>query len=206
MNPVETALAVLLAAAATAVATGYVRVPYELTHSSIGIAGLLIFALVLYSYSPVVGIAAVILFAVLLFSRNVEKVVKYTELADLTRSASNPRRGEYGDMNIANERNRVHPYTSSTSGPRDYSSFRETTPSGIFGSGAFAEGFLSGAPFSSFASEQYAVGQFPIDENRNWSNPYVEEYKFRPSLDTGDNDFKRYGPEMDQKLTAVAYH
>jgi hypothetical protein len=106
-------------------------------------------------------------------------------------------------MNIYAERNAIMPYGSGVSGPRDYSQFRETRSSSWI-----SEGFTSGeqvAPYNTFGSEQYATGQYPIDNQRVFANPYVEEYKFRPSLDTGNNDFERYGPQMDQKLQALAY-
>ncbi len=206
MNPTETALAVFLAAAATAVATGHLQLPTDLTHSSLGVAGFFILALVLYAYSPVVGIAAVILFAVILFNRNVEKVVKYTAISELSKSSDNPRRGEYGDMNIAAERNTVHPYASVASGPRDYSQFRETKNTTWGPVSSLTEGFLSGAPLDSFGFQQYATGQFPIDEKRNWANPFIAEEQFRPALGMGDDSFQRGGPQMDQKLAAIAYH
>lgn len=201
MNPLELTLAVVMVGVGAAIATGYLRLPVELTSSSVAIAFMLIVVLALFSYSPVVGIAGIVLLAILVFSRNVAKVVQFTEVTRETQ----PRRKEYGDMNIANQEGGMMPYSTSQSGPRDYSQFRETTPSVWMPS--FSEGFTSDqiAPYNTFGGEQYAVGQYPIDNQRTWANPMVEEYKFRPSLDTGSNDFQRHGPNMDQKVDALVY-
>ncbi len=205
MTPMELVLTAVLAGMATAIATGKMEVPTEVTNSSISISFMLIVALVLFAYSPVVGIASIVLFAVMLYSRNVLKLSM--TMTRQKQAYENPRRNEYGDMNIYAERNDVMPYGSMMSGPRQYSQFRETTSSSWMPT--LSEGFRSGdstASYASFGSDQYAAGQFPIDTQRVYSNPYVEEYKFRPSLDTGDNEFKRYGPNMDSKLDALAYH
>lgn len=193
----EMLLAVIMAALAAGVATSYIQVPTELTSSSVAVAFMLIVVLGMFSYSPVVGIAGMILLAVLIFNRNVATFSTYTQAV----RAENPRRGEYGDMHIAKERADVMPYASALSGPRDYAEFRETKAGGWL-----SEGFTSEqTTYSSFGAEQYANGQYPLDNQRQWSNPYVEEYKFRPSLDTGNNDFQRYGPNMDEKLVPLAY-
>ncbi len=201
MTPMELTLTGLLAAVATAVATGYLAVPVEVTGSSISISFMLIVALVFFAYSPVVGIAAIILFAVLLYTRNVSRV-SYTFTTE-----SNPRRKEYADMNIYAEKHDVMPYGGShVDEPRLYSQFRETSASSWLS--GMTEGFANEdqiAPYNTFGAEQYAVGQYPIDNQRVFANPYVEEYKFRPSLDTGANEFNRFGPNMDQKLNALAY-
>lgn len=199
----EMVLAVLLAALAAGVATEKIQVPVEITSSSIAIAFMLIVVLALFSYSPVVGVAGIIFMAVLVFSRNVAKISTMTNYNQVT-NTNVPRRNEYGDMNIYKETSSVMPYGSVMSGPRDYSQFRETISPSWSSS---QEGFGSEqtTTYSSFGAEQYAVGQYPVDNQRQFSNPYVEEYKFRPSLDTGSNDFQRYGPNMDRKLEALAY-
>lgn len=200
MTPLELTLTGFLAAVATAVASGYLAVPVEITGSSISISFMLILALVFFAYSPVVGIAAVVLFAILVFSRNVARV-SYTKSVHM-----NPRRSEYGDMNIHAEKHEVMPYSSTSDVPRVFSQFRETTASSWLS--GMTEGFANAdqvAPYNTFGAEQYAVGQYPIDTQRVFANPYVEEYKFRPSLDTGENDFTQFGPNMDQKMSALAY-
>lgn len=192
----EMLLAVVMAALAAGVATSYIQVPVELTSSSVTVAFMLIVVLGMFSYSPVVGIAGMILLAVLIFNRNVVRFSTYTQVAE------SPRRGEYADLHIAKERVDIMPYASAVSGPRDYAQFRETTPGGFM----LSEGFTAEqTSYSSFGAEQYANGQYPLDNQRQWSNPYVEEYKFRPTLDTGNNDFERYGPNMDEKLVPLAY-
>jgi hypothetical protein len=199
MNPMEMLLAVVMAALAAGVATSYIQVPTELTSSSVAVAFMLIVVLGMFSYSPVVGIAGMILLAVLIFNRNVARFSTYTQAV----RAENPRRGEYADMHIAKERVDMMPYASTASGPRDYAQFRETTPGGWM---PLSEGFTTEqTAYSSFGSEQYANGQYPLENQRQWSNPYMEEVKFRPSLDTGNNEFQRYGPDMDEKRVPLAY-
>ncbi len=81
MNPTELALVLLLAAVATAVALDALQVPAALLHSSVSQAFLLIMALVLFAYSPVVGIAGIALFAIVIFKRNVQKTSQYAHMA-----------------------------------------------------------------------------------------------------------------------------
>ncbi len=202
----ELVLTAVLAGLATAIATGKVDVPAEVTNSSISISFMLIVALVLFAYSPVVGIASIVLFAVMLYSRNVLKMAM--TMTQQNQAYVNPRRNEYGDMNIHAEKHDIMPYGSMASGPRDYSQFRETASSSSW-MPSLSEGFASGdstVSYASFGSEQYATGQYPIDTQRAYSNPYVEEVVFRPSIDSGNNEFVRYGPNMDTKLDALAYH
>jgi hypothetical protein len=80
MNPTESFLVLLLAGLATAVALGAVEVAPAILHSSVSQAFLLVMALVLFAYSPVVGIAAIALFAILMFKRNVQRTNQYTEV------------------------------------------------------------------------------------------------------------------------------
>jgi hypothetical protein len=116
MYPGETIFAVGLAGVATAIATGALEVPPEITHSSVTQAFLLIMALVLFAYSPIVGIAAMALFAVIIFNRNMKKTVQYKQALSV-----------YGEDNIAKQ-----PVVTQaaeeriTSQPREYTQFRDT--------------------------------------------------------------------------------
>lgn len=126
MYPGETILAVGLAGVATAIATGHLEVPAEVTHSSITQAFLLIMALVLFAYSPIVGISAMALFAVVIFSRNMKKTVRYKQALSV-----------YGEDNIAKQKVVTRDSEERiTSQPREYTQFRDTyegyqTPSSI---------------------------------------------------------------------------
>ena len=116
-NPRETTLAVIIAAVATAIATGYMQIPAAVLQSSITQAFLLVMALVLFAYSPVVGIAAFALFAILLFNRNVQKAMRYSQAA----------RSVYGADNIAREPvKETTGYTTMTDEPREYNKFKDT--------------------------------------------------------------------------------
>lgn len=192
MKTTEGVLVVLLAGLATVIAMGKLELPHELTSSSIVQALLLVVSLVLFSYSPVVGLASIALFAVILFNRNIRKTAFYSNSF-----------GQYGDENIYKEHVTTMPYSGGRgSQPRDYSQFRETHSAGWGALDTFEEGF-QGAPYGSSAG--YVDGQFPLDEGRPSSAPFTEEYDYRPDTNAGDNEFQRYGPNLDEKLDALQY-
>lgn len=112
----EATLAVLIAALATGVATGYLQVPPLVLNSSVSHAFLLVLALVFFAYSPVVGIAAFALFAIILFHRNIQKTVRYSRAA----------KSVYGIDNIASQEVKTQPYTTMHSEPREYNQFKDT--------------------------------------------------------------------------------
>ncbi len=171
MHPSEAVVAVVLAALATAIATGKLHVPPAIAESSIAHALLLILALVLYSYSPVVGIVGIVLFAVILFGRNMQKTSQYTRMA--TGPRETPRVTQpYGTQNMA--------------GPRP------TQPI---------------AAMNAYEDENplNAIGQYPMQQERPYAVPFNTDYLYRPAEDTGSDAFERYGPNMDEKMSAFAY-
>ena len=203
MQPIEAVLSVGMAALATAIAMGSLRVPAEVTQSSIMLALLLIVALVLFSYSPVVGIAAIALFAVMVFSRNVQTVVGGVNAAAAYGNhhrKTNPVPPVYGDQNIYKERHDIQEYDVTASQPREYSKFRDTYRGSFLSTSV--EGFEA-APYN-YVNEA-ADGQFPINQNRMTASPGRQEYLYEPEADTGSNDFERYGPDIDDKLKTFGY-
>jgi hypothetical protein len=83
---------------------------------------------------------------------------------------------------------------STQSGPRDYSK--------NFGS---VEGFAPASIAQSMELDP-PKGQFPTDEPRETASPVADQYTYRPSADTGSNEFKRFGPQMDQKVNSFRYY
>lgn len=191
-----------MAALATAIAMGSLRVPAELTQSSVMLALFLIVALVLFSYSPVVGIAAIALFAVVVFSRNVQMVAgaNGSSAYGSQRRKANPVPPVYGDQNIYKERHDLQAYDAMASQPREYSNFRDTYRGSFLSTSV--EGFEA-APHN-YVNEA-ADGQYPINENRMTASPGVQEYLYEPDAETGSNEFERYGPDIDEKLKSFGY-
>lgn len=175
----EAVFAVALAALATAIAAGALVVPDHLLQSSITQTFLLIMALVLFAYSPVVGIAALALFAVMLYNRNIQKTSFYQKAAAKM----------YGEEGIAREHvGRVGEAERATAQPRDYSKFENDTFEG------YQETHVGAA-----------VGQYPLGEARPTGEAVGEDYFYRPGADMGSNDFERFGPAMDYKMSSFAY-
>lgn len=173
--------AVLLAGFATAIAVGTLEIPDHLLQSSITQTFLLIMALVLFAYSPVVGIAAMGLFAVMLYSRNMQKTSFYQKAAAKL----------YGQEGIARERVvRVEEASGMTEQPRDYSKFERDTND--------TEGYAS-------THVGDAEGQYPLHDPRPVTEGMREDYFYRPGPDMGSNDFERFGPNMDHKMSSFAY-
>lgn len=176
----EAFFAIVLAGLATAIATGTMTVPNNFLHSSVTQTFLLIMALVLFAYSPVVGIAAIALFAVMLYNRNIQKTSFYQKAATQM----------FGQETIARER---VPYVKEagniTSHPRQYTKFEQDT---------FQE-------YKEMKASD-AIGQYPIHEERHDMNePVDDEYLYRPGKDMGSNTFHRFGPAMDNKMSSFAY-
>lgn len=178
MKTQEASIAIGLAVVATGVAAGFLHVPPALMASSITQAFMLVMALVLFSYSPVVGIAAMALFAMLLYSRNLEKTVRYHRAAATV----------YGDENIVNEDvGNVQPFETMQDEPRDYNQFKDT-----YG----AEGFQSA---------ETVDGSYPLNEVRPSAEPVLDAYFYRPGDDMGSDEFVRSGPNIDAKMSSFAY-
>jgi hypothetical protein len=203
MQPIEAVLSVGMAALATAIAMGSLRVPTELTQSSIMLALFKIVALVLFSYSPVVGIAAIALFAVTVFSRNLQTVVNVNSAGAYGNHhrKTNPVPPVYGEHNIYKERHDIQAYDDMASQPREYSNFRDTSRRSLLSS---VEGFEAAPAPYNYVNEA-ADGQYPINQNRVTASPAREEYMYEPEADTGSNEFERYGPSLDEKLQSFGY-
>lgn len=177
MKTAEASIAIGLAVVATGVAGGFLHVPPALLSSSITQAFLLVMALVLFSYSPVVGIAAMALLAMLLYNRNFQKTVRWHRAAATV----------YGDENIVNEDvGAVQPFETTQDEPRDYTHFKDTY-----------EGFQSG--------DDSVLGSYPLDEVRPSAEPVVDAYFYRPGADMGSDAFVREGPNIDNKMSSFAY-
>jgi hypothetical protein len=176
MKTVEASLAIGFAVVATGVASGFLHVPPALLSSSITQAFLLVMALVLFSYSPVVGIAAMALLAMLLYSRNLQKTVRYHRAAATV----------YGDENIVNEDvGAVQAYETAQDEPREYNQFNDT--------------------YEGFQSPEEALGSYPLNEARPSAEPVLDAYFYKPGEDMGSDAFQRAGPNMDVKMTSFAY-
>jgi hypothetical protein len=181
MHATETALVMLIAGAATAIALGALEVPAPILHSSVSQAFLLIMALVLFAYSPVVGIAAIALFAIVMFKRNVQKTYQYTQIAQQFAKDSAEQQ-EYQPMPYAEVRQ-----------PREYNQFKDQAPPAI--PEAFTEGYAT----------PEEVGTYPLGARQSAQPTQSFTAMYRPTEDMGDNTFVRGGPNMDEKGQSFAY-
>jgi hypothetical protein len=178
MNPTETALVLMLAGVATAIALGALEVPAPVLHSSISQAFLLIMALVLFAYSPVVGIAAIALFAIVMFKRNVQKTYQYTQVAQ-----------QFAKDAAAQQEYQAMPYVA-VSQPREYTLTQHTqVPQG------FTEGYAT----------PEEVGTYPLG-NRPVAQPTQSfTAMYRPAEDMGDNAFVPTPSALDVQRQSFAY-
>lgn len=91
------------------------------------------------------------------------------------------------------------------SAPRPLNEFNETNPSNpMLGPVKVEEGFEP-APFGAEEGD-VPYGSFPRDAQRASSTGEVRGYTYRPELDTGSNDFKRFGPNLDEKTDSFKYY
>lgn len=91
------------------------------------------------------------------------------------------------------------------SAPRPLNEFNETNPTNpMLGRVKVEEGFEP-APFG---AEEGTVpyGSFPRDAQRASSTGEVHGYTYRPEMDTGSNEFKRFGPDLDEKTDSFKYY
>jgi hypothetical protein len=187
MDLTELAVALLVIAFATAIATDYVLLPFAAFSSPLAIVIMVIAALGAFRVAPAVGLALFLLTAVLFFKRNAAQLYS-------AKSA-------YGDVTIAAEQPLVaQPYTSGSSQPRQYDEFNETDPR--------REGFANAgdepAPFGDEAGAP-VEGQYPLDAERPSAAPEPRDYVYRPAADSGSNEFVRSGPDLDVKKKVFAY-
>ena len=97
------------------------------------------------------------------------------------------------------------------SAPRPLDEFNEMNPSNpMLGRVKVEEGFESLLPKepAPFGAEEGAVpyGSFPRDAQRASSTGEVRGYTYRPEMDTGSNEFKRFGPDLDEKTDSFKYY
>jgi hypothetical protein len=191
-HPLEAVTAAILLLSATAVATGYVNLPYAALSSPFAIAILVIASLGAFAVSPAVGLSAFLLTAVLLFKRNVQKTFSNVST--------------YGESSIMKQHmGNADPYATARSGPRSYPEFQETNPTNPM-LGPKIENFATQEP-APYGDEQGSPvdGQFPKEAARASSAPEAIEYNYRPDASTGDNTFTRFGPDLDEKKKVFAY-
>ena len=181
----------------TAVATDLLHLPYELVSSPLTSVIMVLISLGAFSVHPVVGLSLLLLTAVLFFKRNLI-------------TTSSIRSGTmYGENSIALQKNRpAVGFSSQSSGPREYSQFNETNPGNtlLLGPQKTNEGFKTSDP-APYGDEQGAPvdGLYPKEQERPTGSPDSNVYTYRPDADTGSNAFTRDGPNIDEKVVALAY-
>lgn len=191
----ENLAAVGILAFATALATNLIQLPFAALASPLSIGIMVLAAVASFRLYPAVGLSIFLLTAVLFFRRN-------TAALFTAKSA-------YGDASIPAEANsKAVPYASDKSGPRAYDQFRETDPSNPM-LGPLHEGFVSSIAEEpegvESASAAAPVGSFPLENERPSSTPDARDFVYKPDSDTGSNEFKRFGPQMDVKGRSFAY-
>ena len=190
MANMELIVAALVVAFTTALATDYVHLPFALFASPFATAAIVIVSIGAFTVYPAIGLAMFFFAAVLFFKRNVYSMIASAQTT-------------YGKNSIrAQPHVDAVPNASMRSGPRQYEQFDETDTANPM-IGPVMEAFEP-APYG---DEQGAPvdGQFPTDEDRTSADPVTESYIYRPDEDTGSNEFKRYGPDLDEKAPSFAY-
>jgi hypothetical protein len=66
------------------------------------------------------------------------------------------------------------------------------------------EGFEP-APFGAEEGD-VPYGSYPRDQQRAWATGEERGYVYRPEIDTGSNEFKRFGPNLDEKSDSFKYY
>jgi len=190
MKAVEIVLAGVVLLLTSAIASGYINLPYAPLSSPVAVGVCVVASLGAFMVSPVVGLSLFLLTAVLFFKRNVDRTLNQSTT--------------YGDQSILTVgSNGSNPYSSQSSGPRNYEQFQETNPSNPM-LGPKVENFEA-APYDEEDSEIPAYGQFPKNKPRPLSVAKPVDYTYRPDADTGDNTFARFGPDLDEKKMTLLY-
>ena len=197
MDAFEPALAIGVLLLASTIATNALAVPDMLASTPSGVA-LLVVGLLTSVAAPTLAVAILILAVVLLFKRNVQHTVKSTLKQFEAERAYPDTSPEYGDQRFPTQPTpsvmQTPGATSEQSGPRDYTQ--------SFGS---VEGFAP-ATISQSMELDPPKGQFPTEEPRETASPVADQYTYRPEADTGSNEFRRFGPQMDQKVNSFRYY
>jgi hypothetical protein len=185
----------------SAVATNAVTLPSFLTTTVSG-AILLLLGLLLSMAMPLAGISTLILAIIVFFRRNMDHTIQGSlRQASLFQQerAYPPTPAIYGEVTIPMAKQNTSGYEPTPSGlaqggPREY-----TNNLGLL------EGF---APATIEQSEEVnpPKGQYRTDESRQTAEPVSDMYTYRPSPDTGSNEFQRFGPQMDKKVDSFRYY
>lgn len=183
MNPTESMLVLGIAALATTIAVGTMTIPAPLLHSSVSQAFMLVIALILFSYSPVVGISALALFAIIMFHRNVQKTVQYsTSLRDMKQYITPEDTGDVGG------------FDSMQREQRDLQKFQDTY-----------EPYQSEEPAQVMEPAQKENGMYPERSTESQEDVQTETYMYRPGPDMGENTFEPVGASIDSKYASFQY-
>ena len=192
----ENLAAIGILAFVSALATNLIQLPFAALSSPLSIGIMVIAAVGAFRMFPVVGLAIFLLTAVLFFKRNTATLFSAKSV--------------YGDASIpAEATGSAVPYASEKSGPRAYDQFRETDPSNPM-LGPLHEGFVGASaimdePEGIQSSTTVARGSYPLDNARASATPEERDYSYRPDPETGNNEFKRFGPQMDVKGRSFGY-
>jgi hypothetical protein len=200
MDALEPALAIGVLVLVSVVATNAVLVPAAFTTTSAGVV-LLIAGLLTSVFAPTLAVVSIVLAIVVFYKRNIQHTVQGTLKQFEAERAYPETSPEYGDRLFPTQATPSVMQTpgaeSAQSGPREY-----TIDGKTFGT---IEGFAP-ATVSQSMELNPPKGQFPTDEPRETAAPVMAQYMYRPDADTGSNDFKRYGPQMDQKVASFRYY
>ena len=198
----DIAIAVTLLAAATAIATGMVRMPSQAGSVYVALI-LLMIALGAYNKYPATALALFVLIAVMYFRRNVQTML---EIATST----------YADKVIPHQSVvQAVPHESIQSQPRAFDQFQETDAANpMHGQRREEEGFAAAAgvdtepvPYGdAFAAAAPVEGLYPIDADRPLETTVpADAFAYRPGADMGSNEFIQIGTSIDEKKKGLYY-
>jgi hypothetical protein len=188
MNPTESLLVLGIAALATAIAVGAMAVPAPLLHSSVSQAFMLVIALILFSYSPVVGISALALFAIIMFHRNVRKTVQYSATLNGMKQYITPM-----------ETTDVGGFDAMDRQQRDIQKFQDTYEA--------YQSEMEQPPTTPQVMEpaQEDSGMYPERSTESQVDVRTDTFMYRPGPDMGDNTFEPVGGSIDNKYASFGY-
>lgn len=198
MDVLEPALSIGVLLAASAIATNALPVPAALAGTSSGVV-LVVVGLLASVVAPTLAVAVLVLAVVLFYNRNIQQTVQGTLQQFEAERAYPETSPTYGDQRFPTQVTSIQ--TPGAEGIRsEPGSYGQT-----FGS---IEGFSSigGATVSQSMELDPPKGQFPTNEPRETASPVTDQYTYRPDEDTGSNTFKRFGPQMDQKVNSFRYY
>jgi len=201
MDALEPAFAIGLLVVSSLVATNAILVPEFVTSTPSG-AILVVAGLLASITAPTLAVALLVLAVVVFYKRNIQHTVQSTLKQFEGERAYPDTSPDYGDRRFPTQ---VTSSVMETPGAPGSKSSPGNYDLGTFGR---IEGFssLGGATVSQSMELNPPKGQFPIDEPRETASPVADQYTYRPERDTGSNEFKRFGPQMDQKVNSFRYY